>query len=103
MVIYAEARLGELLRDTPRIYVGSPKTTDNAQRRSLPPGISKQFSHQDANLHLDLWLNVKCCKVAQQAFSKSANLPTYSSVACLKVLQGELLKKVVKYLCCFQL
>jgi hypothetical protein len=46
VVIYAEMRLGELLKEIPRNYVGSPKKTDNAKIPSLPPGISKAISHQ---------------------------------------------------------
>jgi len=48
VVIYAEARLGELLRDTERkpIADGSSRGTFGGSAKTLPPGISKQFSHQ---------------------------------------------------------
>lgn len=44
-VIYAEAKLGELLRDTPRRIESSGRGTIES-KPSLPSGISKRTSHQ---------------------------------------------------------
>lgn len=45
-VIYAEAKLGELLKANPRQYpLGSP-----GQTKTLPAGITKQTSHQAQTL-----------------------------------------------------
>lgn len=46
-VIYAEEKLGELLKDEDRKYVGSLEGTNvPKQEKSLPPGIDKRLSHQ---------------------------------------------------------
>lgn len=45
VVIYAEARLGELLRDNKPLR-DKESYSKKTSLPSLPPGISKQFSHQ---------------------------------------------------------
>ena len=92
-VIYAEAKLGELLAAIPRKYVGSPKKTDKAQLPSLPPGISKRTSHQAQTIannpeKVEVANELYAARVANMAVggdgsnqhvSKSANMPNSRS------------------------
>jgi len=70
LVLDAETRLGELLSKNPRVYVGSPKVTDNAQLKSLPVGINKKESHYAQEIY-------KHPEIVEEVFTKKQNdIPT---------------------------